>query len=65
MSLRKNSHGNRSQKGADCQAVLMSVFRTLKQRGHDPIRTVIDALTTYLTTGQLPKLPEPRNASDG
>lgn len=63
--IRKNSYGNRSQRGADCQAVLMSIFRTLKQRGHDPIRTVIDALATYLTTGQVPKLPEPKNTSDG
>jgi uncharacterized protein (UPF0297 family) len=53
------------ERGADCQAVLMSIFRTLKQRGHDPIRTVIDALATYLTTGQPPKLPKPKNASDG
>ena len=55
--IRKNSHGSRSQKGANCQAVLMSVFRTLKQRGHDPIRTVTTALAEYLTTGQLPPLP--------
>ena len=60
--LRKNSYGNRSDRGADCQAVLMSIFRTLKQRGHDPIRVTIDALKTYLTTGQLPSLPE--TASD-
>lgn len=60
--LRKNSYGNRSERGADCQAVLMSVLRTLKQRGHDPIRTTIDALTTYLNTNQLPPLPQ--NASD-
>ncbi|MEX1042444.1 MAG: IS66 family transposase [Pirellulaceae bacterium] len=57
MILRKNSYGNRSQRGADCQAVLMSVFRTLKQRGHDPIRTVVTALEEYLLTGQLPPLP--------
>ena len=57
--LRKNSYGNRSQRGADCQAVLMSVFRTLKQRGHDPIRTTIDALNTYLTTGKIIPLPKP------
>jgi transposase len=63
--VRKNSYGNRSQHGADCQAALMSVFRTLKQRGRDPIRTVIDALTHYLTTGQLPPLPEPKTTSDG
>ncbi len=61
--IRKNSHGNRSQQGADCQAVLMSVFRTLKQRGHDPIRTVTAALAEYLTTGQLPPLPNA--TSDG
>ena len=55
--IRKNSHGSRSQKGANCQAVLMSVFRTLKQRGHDPIRTVTAALAEYLATGKLPPLP--------
>ena len=63
--LRKNSYGNRSQRGADCQAVLMSVFRTLKQRGHDPIRTVIKAVEHYLVHKQLPPLPPPRIASDG
>jgi transposase len=61
--IRKNSYGNRSQRGADCQAVLMSIFRTLKQRGHDPIRTVINALEEYLRTGQLPPLPR-KNTSD-
>jgi hypothetical protein len=63
--IRKNSYGNRSHRGADCQAVLMSVFRTLKQRGHDPIQTLVDALAHYLTTGQLPPLPEPKTTSDG
>lgn len=62
--IRKNSYGNRSQHGADCQGVLMSIFRTLKQRGHDPIRTVVHALAQYLTTGQLPPLPEPKSTSD-
>lgn len=36
--IRKNSYGNRSERGADTQAVLMSIYRTLKQRGHDPSR---------------------------
>jgi len=63
--LRKNSYGNRSEQGADCQAVLMSVFRTLKQRGHDPIRTVIEAIENYITTKQLPPLPAPKTTSDG
>lgn len=62
--LRKNSYGNRSQRGADCQAVLMSVFRTLKQRGHDPIRTVVTALEDFLLTRQLPPLPV-KITSDG
>ena len=62
--IRKNSYGNRSQRGADCQAVLMSVIRTLKQRGHDPITTIYNALATYLKTGQLPPLPA-KIPSDG
>ncbi len=63
--IRKNSYGNRSEQGSDCQSVMMSIFRTLKQRGHDPIRTIVSALTVYLTTGQLPPLPEPKNTSIG
>jgi transposase len=55
--IRKNSHGNRSQRGADCQAVLMSIYRTLKQRGHNPLTTITRALTEYLTTGKLPPMP--------
>jgi hypothetical protein len=55
--IRKNSYANRSDRGADAQAVLMSIYRTLKQRAHDPITIIRNALTTYLTTGQLPALP--------
>ena len=56
--IRKNSYGNRSKAGADCQAVLMTVFRTLKQRGHNPITIITQALRTYLHTGKLPPLPK-------
>ena len=63
--IRKNSYGNRSQRGANCQAVLMSIFCTLKQRGHDPIQTIINAVVAYLATGQLPTLPKPKSTSDG
>lgn len=63
--IRKNSYGNRSQRGADCQAVFMSIFRTLKQRGHDPIRAVIEALNEYITTGKLSPLPPAKSAADG
>ena len=44
--LRKNSYGNRSEQGTDCRAVMMSVFRTLNQRGHDPMNTIISAVKT-------------------
>jgi|TARA_B100001971_G_scaffold210466_1_gene236035 transposase len=55
--IRKNSQSNRSERGADTQAILMSVYRTLKQRGHQPLNALIEALQTYLRTGQMPALP--------
>jgi transposase len=55
--IRKNSNCNRSEAGANMQAVLMSVFRTLKQRGHNPLQTLVKAVSTYLVTGQMPPLP--------
>ena len=57
--LRKNSQSNRSERGAATQAILMSVYRTLKLRRHDPTQTIVDALRTYVTTGTLPPLPGP------
>jgi transposase len=57
--IRKNSLCNRSEDGADMQAVLMSIYRTLKLRGHDPIRTIVAALGEYLRTGKVPPLPPP------
>ena len=56
--LRKNSQSNRSDRGAATQAILMSVYRTLKLRGFNPTQTIAQALKTYLTTGQLPPLPD-------
>lgn len=55
--IRKNSYANRSLRGSDTQAALMSIFRTLKQRGCDLLDSIVQALKTYLTTGQLPPLP--------
>ncbi len=51
--LRKISQGNRSERGAAIQAVLMSVYRTLKLRGHDPVGTIVSALRTYLSYGRI------------
>lgn len=56
--IRKNSYGNRSEAGADAQAVLMTIFRTLKQREHQPMQTIVQALRTYVVTGKLPPLPQ-------
>lgn len=59
--LRKNpdaSGSNRSDRGAATQAVLMSVYRTLKLRGLNPTKTIAGTLKTYVTTGQLPPLPD-------
>ena len=55
--IRKNSYCNRSERGADTQAVLMSIYRTIEQRGHDPLNTLANAMRTYLKTGRLPDLP--------
>src|SRR4051794_34046065 len=55
--VRKNSYANGSESGAETQAVLMSVFRTLKRRGHNPVAAVLDAVRTSLESGELPPLP--------
>ena len=56
--MRKASYGNQSEAGAWTRAVLMSVCRTLKKRGLDPLNAILGALRTYATTGTLPPLPE-------
>ncbi len=56
--MRKNSYSNRSQRGAQTQAILMSAFTTLKQRGLNPMQTVEQALRIYISTGRLPTLAE-------
>lgn len=56
--MRKVIQQNRSDKGAHTQAVLMSIYRTLKMRGLDPVKTITANLEEYLLTGQLPPLPE-------
>lgn len=62
--MRKVIQQNRSDKGAHTQAILMSIYRTLKLRGHNPVQTIISTLTNYILDNELPPLPE-RTASDG
>jgi transposase len=64
--IRKNSLCNRSEQGATTQAVLMSVFRTLKLRKLDATKEIASALRAYVQTGELPPLPpEPTNGAAG
>ena len=58
--MRKNSYTNRSDKGARTQSTLMSILRTLKQRDHNPISTIAQALRKHIETGTLPPL-SPKN----
>jgi transposase len=62
--MRKASYGSQSEAGVGTRAVLMSVLRTLKKRGLDPLGTILDALRNYATTGKLPPLPE-QTGSEG
>lgn len=57
VAMRKNSYGNRSAQGAETQAVLMSLFRTLHIRGLDPVETLCSLIKAFLSTGSLPPLP--------
>ena len=55
--IRTNSLCNRSEQGAATQAILMSVYRTLKLRGLDATATIAEALRAYVQSGKLPPLP--------
>ena len=55
--IRKNSLCNRSEQGATTQAVLMSVYRTLRLRKLDGTKEIAKALRVMLQTGTLPPLP--------
>jgi transposase len=65
--IRKNSFHNMSPNGAHTQSILMTIYRTLKLRGQDPIETIVNALRHYLTNNfTLPPLPPTINLpSDG
>ncbi|MGL6095099.1 MAG: IS66 family transposase [Fimbriiglobus sp.] len=55
--MRKASYGSGSERGAATRGVLMSIYRTPKQRGVDPLSATESALRTYIATGKLPPLP--------
>jgi len=55
--IRKNSLCNRSEQKAITQAILMSIYRTLKLRGLDATKAIAQALRILLQSGTLPPLP--------
>jgi uncharacterized protein (UPF0297 family) len=55
---RKNSSCNQSKNGVETQAILMSIFQTLKQRMINPVNAIVNALKEYLITKKLPTLPK-------
>ncbi len=61
--MRKNSYTNRSDKGSRTQSTLMSILRTLKQRGCNPISTIAEALRKYIQTGTLPALSPEKHST--
>ncbi len=56
--MRKASYGSASESGCVTRSVLMSVYRTLKQRGVDPQAATASALRVSAATGVLSPLPQ-------
>jgi transposase len=61
----KNSYCNRSEKGAETQAIFMSIFRTLYLRNGDPIESLMNMVKYYLNNNQLPARWEDSCTSNG
>jgi len=44
----------------------MTIFRTLKMRGHNPMQVLVHALKAHVRSGQLPPLPKKsRQSAEG
>lgn len=53
---RKNSGGNHSDRGAETQAVRMTIFCTLALRGQDEVNSVVQLVEQYIQNGRAAKL---------
>jgi hypothetical protein len=53
---RKNSGGNHSDRGAETQAVMMTIFFTLGLRGQDAVSTVVQMVEEHLKNGNAASL---------
>jgi hypothetical protein len=63
VTARKSYGGNRSEAGAEVQARLMSIFRTLEMRGVDPLAWIEGQLRDRLAHGAALTLPPPEATS--
>jgi hypothetical protein len=55
--MRKNSYCNRSEQGAEVQAIMMSLFRTLQLRNLNPVETLLSITKQTIKTATTPTLP--------
>jgi len=55
---RKNQLCNPSDAGARTQSVMLTIFRTLKLRGHDATQVIVAGLGEMLRSGSLPRLTD-------
>jgi len=62
--MRKTSYCNRSVRGAETQMILMSIFKTFRQRGYEGTTVIVEALRTFYSTKELPKLPKTLQAGE-
>jgi transposase len=62
--MRKVSQGSVTSAGSQTRSVLMSIYRTLKQRGVDVLSATESALRTYVASGVLPPLPKAVTAAE-
>ena len=64
--MRKNYFGNRSMRGAEAQAILMSLFRTCHLRGIDPIGFLAESVDAAIRSGAPLPIPDsPQTAKIG
>ena len=61
--MRKASYGSVSDRGSATRSILMSIYRTLKQRGVDVLSATESALRAWIATGKLPPLPSQKTAA--
>ena len=62
--MRKNYFGNRSMRGAEAQAVLMSLFRTCHLRAIDPIDFLTESVSAAIRSGAPLPIPDSRQSTE-